>query len=444
MRSMKASTPKLLPFQLEAVSKAKTVKRMLINLPAGSGKTLVALNVAKENNCKRVLVVCPAFLKLNWQYELMKWYPEVWEPCIINTVKDTTKLLGDRTFAIVGYSFFQTWKPKGNKSKDVKSTELISDKAWDLVICDESHYLRRWEANRCKEVILKVCKGRDRLLFLTATPLVSSAADLHPTASIMQPGEWKRFWEFQMRYCDRARDVFVPGGWRYFGVNPKYKLELKERLKAFTYSAKKERVLAELPPKRIIELPVHVGKCRKFESVEAMLSRIIESGIEEETVKTERESIGKKKIKHVLELLETFEPDEPVVIFAWHRSVVQELTTELSDAKEKVAMILGGMNETNRMEKVIDFTEGRINKLVVSIAAGGLGLNLQRASIGVFAELPYSHAEFMQASDRIHRIGSVKKVRIYKLIGVNSLDEHINKIMESKHAAAEEVGVCTA
>jgi len=446
---MAPSISNRLPFQVGAKNTAIHKKKMLIKLPAGTGKTVIALDVAAETQCARVLVICPAFLKLNWMYELRKWYPDHWRTLVIESGEDAIAAkVHPNLFAVVGYPFFEEGLPKRGRKKKTdalkikrkKAMQLLSQQEWDIVICDESHYLRKWESGRTRNVILKVARTRKRLLFLTATPLVTSAADLHPTYAVMQPGKWGSYADFKEKFCVKVPDVFDPSGFKYIGTNPANAGELKKRARDFVFSAKKKDVLKQLPEKRVITVPLNLGEFKKFENVAEMLDRLGTED-EEEEVKTERERIGKAKIESVLELLETIPAKEQVVIFAHHRSVVKAITFKLKAEGHKTRAILGGMTEAKRMARVIAFTEGRIDRLVVSMAAGGLGLNLQTASIAVFAELPYSYAEFEQCSDRVHRIGSKKKVRIYKLVAVNSMDEDISRLIDTKEQATIAAGL---
>lgn len=426
-----------LDFQLKARNFCVAVMRSLLNLPAGSGKSLIALAAAQSIKAERVLVVCPPFLRINWIFEYKKWYPMLcWIlATVIKTAADVERVREQESvLGIVGYSFFE---------KKDKAKALIKQD-WDLIICDESQSLRKWESTRCKEVIRKLCKGKERLIFLSATPLVTSAADLHPTFSVMQPGQWGTNGAFKEMYCQQEYDHFAYNKKRYFGI--KNADRLKKKAKSFVYTAKKSVILSQLPSKQIIDLPVDVGRFKQFESedIEEYLDFLADENSGEDTeIKTERERIGLAKVSSVLDLLDTIPKSEPVVIFAWHRKVLHALYAGIKERGFKPRVIIGGMSEAKRMQKVSDFIQGKFKRLIVSISAGGLGINLQKASIGIFGELPYSYADFSQCCDRIHRIGSKKAVRIYKIIAVGSLDEHINSMMIQKENAAEAAGVLT-
>src|SRR6476620_8340437 len=97
-----------LPFQLEAVDFCKKAKRTLVNLPAGAGKSLIALETVKDLD--RVLIVCPGFLRLNWWYEMQKWFPSNWHiETILYSKEDALEILvvQSAVFAIAGYEYFQ-------------------------------------------------------------------------------------------------------------------------------------------------------------------------------------------------------------------------------------------------------------------------------------------------------------------------------------------------
>lgn len=440
----------LLPFQKGAVNFGLHTKKIALYLPAGAGKTLVALATAEAAKVKPVLIICPVFLRLHWMWEIQKWFPK--SSVSILRGRDSVPFYKGRQpdFTIVGYTFFESdgirnrkgKKEKKNASKILNHVRLLALIPWKMVICDESQYLRRWESERCRQVVLHTCRKRERLIFMTATPLVTSAADLHPTFSIMQPGKWGSYSDFREEFAGKKPDVFSPNGVKYIGIEEGKGTELKKRGRDFIFTAKKKDILKQLPPVRVIDMPIDVGGGVEFDNLMDMIDSIVDTGDDEgfDEVKTERERIGLLKMPDALELVDTFpKEDEAVVIFAWHQSVVKGLAEKL-----ECPMIIGGMSEKKRMQVVSDFKEGKTKRLVVSIEAGGTGLDgLQVASIAVFVELPYSWSAFEQACYRVHRIGSKKAVRIFKMIAIDTIDASINKAIETKRDAAEDAGVLT-
>lgn len=433
-----SDTIPFLPFQKECHDLAVDAKRYMINTPAGSGKSLISLAVAQTAKVSRLLVIPPAFLRINWAYEIDKWLPNEWKDIfIVKTFEDVVKSTHLKSTAcIVGYSFFQTQKPRVIK--------LLSRQRWDMVILDESQYLRIWTAKRTQNVILKTCRGRDRILCLSATPLVTSAADLHPTYSILKPGYFGTFGKFARRYCNIVSDHYSETGIRYVGIDREHAKELRQRSRSFIYSKKKSEILKELPPKQIIDVPLDIGGGKiKDENVKEMIYRMVHEKEEESEIKTERERVGLKKVKEILDFIETIPRNEPLVIFAYHRKVIKELYTGVKNLGFKPRVILGGMSEKKRMKKVKDFQDGKFKRFIVSISAGSKGLNLQVARYGICAELPYSWEEFSQCSDRIHRIGSTKRVIFYKMVAIDTIDTHFNKMISDKKGYAAYAGVLT-
>lgn len=414
----------LLKFQREAIAFYKEKRRVLINLPAGSGKSRIALECCSESGPS--LILCPTFLSLNWNAEILKWFPSA-------SIEFGFAECAD--FVIVGYSKFQSKKDWKKWGKPLMSVD------WATIICDESQYLRRWEAERTKQILLKgIARGRRNIIFMTATPIVTSAADLHPIYSTCQPGKWESYGDFKEKFCDKEQDVFSTQGFKYVGTNEENAAELRKRRNNFVFHRKKSVVLAQLPDKRTISVPLDIGGGEHFEDISDYIDRISEDDATDDNdeIKTERERIGVEKIPHIIEFLDTLPADEQVVIFAHHRRVIKDLSRILD-----CPMIIGGMDNEKRHRLVVGFQKKKFNRFVVSISAGGLGLNLQCASIAIFAEEPYSDAEFEQCSDRVHRLGSKKRVTIYDLYAVDTMDEDIRRHRKLKRKAAKLAGVKT-
>ena len=133
-------------------------------------------------------------------------------------------------------------------------------------------------------------------------------------------------------------------------------------------------------------------------------------------------------IERIAAWLDAAENDRKLVVFAHHRRVVQAIA-ERFDA----GVIIGGMTDSRR-DRVIDaFTNSDEPRLLVcSIAAAGVGINLQRASDVMFAEQPWNPSDCDQAEDRCHRIGQTRGVMVDYIVASGTIDEHVARVVERK------------
>lgn len=387
---------KLFKFQREAVEFLIKTPRALLALDCGLGKSRVCIEAARELKLP-LRVIAPAFLKSNWLNEIEKWGYD-----------------GD--FQVVSY----------------EKAKLIKPESKALLVFDESHYIRKWTAKRTK-LCIELGKYFKRCIFSTATPVIGSAADLHPTLSLCQPGKWGKFRDFANEYCNKIPDNFNPAGFRYSGIRNEDKLT--HRMSKFTFIRHKKDVMSELPDKRII--PYYIDLTETSPSgMFAQTYEDIERGVLSEQVKSERKRVGLAKLHSIVEFCSSFGTSVPMVIFAWHRDVVEGLARELG-----CPYIHGDSSMTERADLIETFQEGECSMLVASIGACGVGVNLHRASVGVFAEIPWTAAELKQCEDRLHRIGQKNKVNIYHILAKDTIDEAIYKTVEKKREASAAIGV---
>ena len=159
-------------YQLEAIDWVVANKRCWLCLDTGLGKTVVALKAASRV-ADNVLVICPAFLVCNWENEISKWTPEI-----------------SHRITLRSYHY---WNEERTKKAILAN--------YDMLVLDESHYLKNWKAKRTKLIAQALAPTIPRVVAMTATPYVRSAEDFHPTLSFLQPGKWGKRKEFVEKYC---------------------------------------------------------------------------------------------------------------------------------------------------------------------------------------------------------------------------------------------------
>ena len=406
---------KLFEYQEEAVSFCVENHKTILRLDTGLGKTAVAVSTANtladmmRVRRLKVLVIVPAFLKRNWNREIKLWSP---------------KMNLDVDWSVISYS----------KAAIARYTKDIIAKEYDLVICDEAHYLKSWSAKRTKVVIKKILIPADRVMLLTATPYVTSAEDLHSLFSVCQPGQWGTLGEFRKQFCQWKPNPFSPSPYAKIWYGAKNVDEIKERSTPFMFSRKKADVYSQLPDKRISDIEFDVGKEFSLDAIadDTYVNErgVLVGGLSSVIAKANAE-LGLAKVPKVLEFIEN-SSIKKFVVFCKHKDVARALSENL-----KCSLITGDTPMRTRDETIEMFQDGDTDRLVATIGAIGVGVNLQSCSTGIFAELPWSYAELKQCEDRLHRIGQKNKVLIYRFIASDTIDDLIVNQLNQKFSGEE-------
>jgi SWI/SNF-related matrix-associated actin-dependent regulator 1 of chromatin subfamily A len=394
----------------------------------GLGKTIQTAGLinALDDQVKRILVICPAYLKLNWRDELRKWLTT----SHLVMVDDESYLVGDRGIWITNYE-------RITKLLDERELEVN----FDLVVCDEAHYLKNPKALRTK-VILEQVKSK-RWVFLTGTPVLNRPIELWPLLRIVDRGGLGRNWrDYVVRYCAGRKGRW---GWEVNGASNTEELGqlLKQRC---MIRRRKQDVLKELPPKvratvwlsgdniaRVVarEQEVLARLIAEYGSLRNLLASPKLPAIEELTKL--RRDLALAKVPHAADLIADYhEESGSIVAFTWHREAAELLTAALRKAGLKSVCVHGGMSVEDRHEVVRRFQNGEIDVLVGTIAAMGTGVTLTRASRVVFLELPWQPGVLIQAEDRLHRIGQQDAVLCNYLLAEGSVDAEIYSMILEK------------
>lgn len=367
------------------------------------------------------LVVCPAALRLNWRRELSRWCRSA----------DFA-----RGVAILSYE------------GAVAAAERLASVRWQLIVFDEAHYLKNPKAKRTR-VCLRLKSVRR--LFLTGTPVVNRPLDLYPMLRSM--GCRMTLVEYGRRFCAghlvqvrRHPPKYV---WDFSGASRLDVLSSQLRRTCMVRRTKAE-VLPELPVKirTVVDLEVpgvepetlRLAAVRYFDSLQAAdaaADRLFQ------VVFAEYSKVRLEQARKKLPLAEDFlrnllEEEQKIVVFAWHREIVQELAAALGGFHP--AAILGGQSETERDRLVQAFQNDPSTRLLLGqLLAAGTGLTFTAAHTVVFVEEDWVPGNLVQAEDRCHRLGQDEPVRIFYLVLRDSVDASMVRAIVKKQEIIEEL-----
>ncbi len=455
-----------LPFQRAGIAYGLDHPGVLLGDEMGLGKTVEALgiiNALPESEARRVLVVCPASLKINWAREAERWLVrpmriEIAIPLFFPQHED---------FVICNYDIL------------ARHHGAVHAHPWDILIVDECHYLKSARAQRTLQVVGGRAKKKEkgklgekfdpiparRRLFLTGTPILNRPVELWTIVHALAPNEFADFWKFTGRYCERYQSRF---GWDMKGASNLDELQDKLRASCMIRRLKSE-VLTELPPKRRQIVPVDPEGCEGVIKAEKDAHRRHEREAEELQLRVEaarasddsgdyekavdklkeaqqtafaemailRHETARAKAPRVIEhVKECLEEENKLVIFAHHLDVIAEIKNAFPG--EAVALT-GEMGIDERQVAVDRFQKDPSCRVFVgSIKAAGLGITLTASSHVVFAELDWVPASINQAEDRLHRVGQAGSVLVQHLVFDESLDADMAKMLVAKQAVIDQ------
>lgn len=431
----------LLPFQVEAVEKMLTFLRSNKGCynacEMGLGKSVQTIAALNTLLCKRILIICPAVMRSTWEREISKW--SVFGPrTLVIETKDDFKGLAHCDVAIISYDL---------------ATKHIDklDYNYDALVLDEAHHLKNLKAKRTR-AILDFEKPGPWLnstyhIALSGTPFTQSVIDGFTLFNAFDPDNFSNFWSFAGNYAFRRS---TPWGTQYFGVKNAEVLSRKIRSK-FYIRYRKDEVLKDLPPKTyvpiILEDKYRVTYTKEEKEAIATYKKLLKQSFSgasyrmpkapESLAKSRREQ-GEKKVSAVVEFVkEILEQGIPVVLFAYHRSVIFKLLTELDEYKPGV--IYGDTSAENRTLSIDRFQNGETNLFIGQMQAAGVGITLTRSSTAVLSELDWSPSIIAQSTDRLHRISQLNPVTVYYFQVKNSIDDDIVKTVIAKAQAFKQV-----
>lgn len=421
---------RMFPFQIEGVKYGLSRGgRVLIGDQMGLGKTVQALALI---SCYReewpCLILVPTSLRDAWHEALRRWLDV--RPGLIASVGSGAEAhkINAATFAIVPYSLVGKMQGK------------LAARNFQVVVCDESHFIKDAKAQRTKAVV-PLLKAARRAICLTGTPALSRPVELYSQVEALRPNVFTKFTEFAQRYCSGSRF-----GWQGC-ENPDELYAIISRL--VMVRRLKRDVLTQLPPKRREQVYIALDKkteaYREMKAVQEQLQRLRDhakdNGLllgaggdgkmnveEKRLMNAYYVASAKAKATSVQDYLETLldgsGAGDKFLFFAHHKELLDAASTVLRKRKTQFIRIDGTTPTTERGGLVQQFqTVDAIKVAVLSIKAAGMGLTLTAASTVVFGELSWTPGDIVQAEDRAHRIGQASSVLVQFLHAKNSVDD---------------------
>lgn len=440
-------------YQLEGVHWLERLRKMHLNGiladDMGLGKTLQAIIAVTQSKKERPglqsLIVCPTSLVYNWKEEFSKFNPELKVQVIDNVPQIRKKLLKDAEkfdVIVTSYNLLQ------------KDIEMYGRLKFDYMILDEAQHIKNRGTRNAKSV--KMVQAAHRLI-LTGTPIENSLDELWSLFDFLMPGLLSSYDRFVEKYIRNLSPVQPQ--------QPSLDV-LRKKVSPFILRRMKEDVLDDLPP--ISEIVYH---CHLSDAQKELYQSYAASAKEELSKLVKKEGFDKIQI-HVLATLTRLKqicchpaifakekPEEgdsakydmlmeliPSLIEGKHKTVIfSQYTKMLTIMREDLQQMgirfayLDGSSK-NRLGIVNEFNEDEsIPIFLVSLKAGGAGLNLVGADTVIHYDMWWNPAVENQATDRVHRIGQKKSVSSYKFITLNTIEEKILSLQNRKRGYVKKV-----
>jgi len=413
-----------LDHQKEAIEKLAGSKRFILADDMGLGKTTSTIIAALETGAKKILIVCPASLKINWQREIANYSNR---PVFISEGK---KFSTEDDFVIVNYDILKNFHDTKNKEES-----LLEQSKFDLVILDEAHMISNVQAQRTK-IINSFAKKISRVWLLTGTPMTSRPMNYYKLLNLIESPVAQNWKAYAIRYCQGYQ--FSAGKRKVWNVSGASNLEeLRDRTSKQILRRLKEEVL-DLPDKIIT--PVYLRlKSKEYEDLMGEYFDWYDKNPDESSSLTVqfsklmkvRKVIANEKTKQTIEFAENIlEQGKKVIIFT---NFTDTLQTMYQHFGKQAVYLDGSCSNSMRQQAVDEFqTNDKIRVFVGNLKAAGVGLTLTSAEVVIMNDLSFVPAEHSQAEDRAYRYGQKSNVLVYYPIYDNTIEAAIYDILNKK------------
>lgn len=417
----------------------------------GLGKSLqiIAFLLSEKELCEKnnislhpALIVCPTSLIYNWEHEFFRFAPCLKVVSIVGNTQEREVIrakAADFDVLITSYDLLR------------RDGILYKEMEFSTMVIDEAQYIKNHTTQSAKAV--KAIQASFRLA-LTGTPIENHLSELWSIFDFLMPG-------FLYSYTRFRTEFEIP----IVKQGDSYALErLHQMIGPFLMRRLKKDVLNDLPEK--LEEVIY----SKMDGMQDYLYQAAVMELKKQLVMETEESFHQKRISILSQLmrlrqiccdpslcfegyedgsaklntcmeliLRAVQSGHKILLFSQFTSMLEKIQNCLKEESISYYLLTGATSKEERMELVDRFQQDETSVFLISLKAGGTGLNLTAADIVIHYDPWWNMAAQNQATDRTHRIGQHKMVTVYRLITKNTIEDNILKLQESKQYLADQV-----
>lgn len=416
----------------------------------GLGKTVQVISVLLDNASRgggQSLIVCPTSLLGNWQRELSRFAPKL----RLYVHHGSGRCHGERFVAACRGCdvILTTYQLAGRDAGELRALE------WGTVVLDEAQYIKNFGTKQAQSVMKLSAVHR---IAMTGTPVENRLSELWSIFHFLNPGYLGSHASFRARYqagageqtgeLQKLRRLVAPFMLRRLKSDPDIRKDLPEKIELKSYcplSAEQVRLYRSVTEELMANIGRRDGIARKglvLSSLTRLKQICDHPDLVAERARAGNPALRSGKLERLGDLLDIItDSGEAALIFTQYVRMGELLQEILADRYgERPFFLHGGVAKADRDRMVRLFQEGGGSPLfVLSLKAGGVGLNLTRANHVVHYDRWWNPAVENQATDRVFRIGQEKNVEVHKLICQGTLEERIDELIERKKALSEQV-----
>ena len=408
----------------------------------GLGKTLQVLAFLAAQPGTHALVVCPASLVFNWEAECQRFYPSAKIAAVAGAAAARQMQIEDfdkQDILITSYDLLK------------RDIDCYENKYFDYVIVDEAQFIKNASTQAAKSVksIASGCR-----FALTGTPIENRLSELWSIFEFLMPGylySYKRFKdELESPVAESKDDVA--------------RMRLSRLVRPFILRRLKKDVLKELPDKieEVVYARMEGRQNSLYQAREKQLLMTLSKQTEEEFKTQKLQMLAEltalrqiccdpslvyenyehesAKTKTCVEVVQNaVSGGHKVLLFSQFATMLDRLFKILQEQGLRIFMLTGKTSKEERRRLVAEFQSGAADVFLISLKAGGTGLNLTAADMVIHYDPWWNIAAQNQATDRAHRIGQDNKVTVLRLIMKGTIEERILKMQEDKQNLADSI-----